>query len=142
MINTILISISIILGIFAGEIISQYAFGSLKDVKKVLLEMVSFIILINIIMVSISIRESRLLLIILIYFIISFFSIISIRSLIFIVFRTVNKSSVFFKKNLKNERLIRLAKRLKKKYTKKEIIKIFKNSGYSDELINLFKKTL
>ena len=142
MIEGIINSVMLLIGIFAGEAVSSQAFGTMKDVRRVILEMVLFVVFINVIMFSVSFKEINIFLVGFIYFIISFFSIISVRSMLFLIFRTAGAASAHLTEMEGNKRLIRMAKSLLKNHTKKEVIALFRRAGYGSELLDLFEKVL
>ena len=140
MIANIISSIIVILGIFLGDYLCSLIFSSAKKIRNFLIEIILFLIIINLFLFNITVADN-LFVQSLIYFLVSFVSIITSRSIAFLLF---NKGliNVFFKHNSFNSKAIKLAKLLSNKLSKSDIVAFFKNAGFSTSFLIHLKKVL
>lgn len=140
MIESIISSLVVITAVILGDYLSSLVFGTLKGAKEVIVEILLFLVLLNLLLGSVLVPDD-LFVKLFVYFLVSFVSIISSKSIVFLVFRKV-PDKLGFKKNPFNSSAIKLAYLLNKKFTKEQVISYFKNSGFSSSFLNHLDKTL
>lgn len=139
MINNLLSGLSVFIGVLFGDYISSVVFGSVKGLKELLIEVVLFLVLFNLFVFNILIVD-ELIVQLIVYFLVSFVSIISSKSFVFLLFRKVSK--LVFKKNEFNIKCIKLSKLLNKKLNKEDVVELFKKSGFGTAFVNHLNKVL
>lgn len=140
MIIQIVSNIIVILGIFTGEFVSSLVFKTVKGVKELILEILLFIVIINLFFYS-TIVIDNIIFQLLLYFFFSFIAVIASRTILFLIFRK-SASVPKFKSIKGNRNSLRLAKRLSEKISKSQVIELFRKSGYSSSFIKHLESIL
>ncbi|MBN1923181.1 MAG: hypothetical protein JW791_00280 [Nanoarchaeota archaeon] len=140
MITSIVSSLVVISAVLLGEYLSSLVLGSLKDWRMMVLEIIIFLCVINAFLFSIVIVDNFFVQI-LVYFIVSFVSIITSKTLVFLVFRKM-PLKVLFQRNLFNSHAVKLAKLLNKRLGKPEVLKLFKKAGFGTAFIEHLESVL
>jgi hypothetical protein len=139
-IESIISSLVVIIGVLLGDYLSSLVFSSVKDVKGIMFEILLFLVLLNIFLFNILIVDVFIVQLF-VYFLVSFVSIIASRAVVFLLFNRVLKR-FSFKRNHFNSNAVKLAKLLNKKFTKKDLIRLFRKAGFSSGFAEHLNRTL
>lgn len=129
MILEIIANVILIIGVCLGEALASLAFRKSQSFKELAIELVLFIVIINLFLNSILVVDNVFIQMFL-YFLLGFVSIISARTVIFFLFRNESKA-LPYKVNPVNKSLIRLALELNKKVGRDELVSLFRRAGFS-----------
>ena len=131
MILSILSGFVTIIGVLLGEYLSSLVIGSNKNIKEYLVQIFIFMIVFNVLLMNLISTNEWI--IILIYFIVSFISIVFSKFLVFLIFKKF--VPVVFKNKKFNSSLIKLAKSLNHDFGKDKTVSFFKKAGFDSGFI-------
>lgn len=141
MIQSILSSLAVIFAVFIAEYLCSSVFGSIKGAKQFIIELLFFLLILNLFLFNIVIAEDFYIQLF-VLFLTAFVSLVSSRTIGFLLFKTVAEKFAF-KQNKFNTNSIRLAKLLYKKMSKEQVIDLFREAGFKtpflDHLDSIFR---
>ncbi|VVB74966.1 Uncharacterised protein [Candidatus Tiddalikarchaeum anstoanum] len=140
MIVEIVSSLVLILGVFLGEALCSLVFGTNRTIFEVILELVMFIVIMNVILLNIVVNNNLFVQLFL-YFFLAFISIITTRSVLFLLFKRIQEV-IPFRDDYVNKSNLRLAKLLTKSFSKGDVLRLFQSSGFKKSTIEHLDKVL
>jgi len=136
----IIYSVLFIFGTILADYLCSLIFEGVRKALQLLFEIVLFLIIVNYLLFT-TVSSTNPVIIGFLYFFFSFLSMIFSRVIGFLVFGRII-SKVFFKNNEYSKSTIKLAKSLRSKISKKQLLQHFESSGFSKDLVDHLRKVL